>query len=250
MKTVLNVRIDCESLETALGKVLDFLVSGQHKIYTPNPEMLVKSRQDKYFSDVLNAGDLNLCDGFGLSVFAKTQRLPGVDFMVEICRLASEQGKSVYLLGSESEEVARKAAEELRKRFSTLKIVGFDRGPDIHESKEGRKLCVDELNNQTAIGRINEVNPEILFVAFGMGKQEKWIHEYLSKLPSVKIAMGVGGAFDYIAGMVLRAPLFLRKIGLEWLYRLIRQPSRLRRIWNATAVFTYHALKEKYDHKN
>lgn len=251
MKNVLNVRIDAETLETALKKVRAFLTSSQHRIYTPNPEMLVKARQDKYFREVLNAGDLNLCDGFGLSVFAKTKRLPGADFMVEICRLASELGVGIYLLGSGSDAVVRKTSDELRKRFPTLKIAGYDRGPDIHESKEvGYKLRIDEVNNQTVIERLNVSNPEIIFVAFGMGKQEKWIHENLYKMPSVKIAMGVGGAFDYIAGIVPRAPLFLRKIGLEWLYRVIRQPSRLGRIWNATAVFTYLALKEKYDHKN
>jgi N-acetylglucosaminyldiphosphoundecaprenol N-acetyl-beta-D-mannosaminyltransferase len=248
---VLGVRVDTMNSTEARDKMRVFLTSGQHKIFTPNPEMLVKARQDKYFREVLNDGDLNLCDGFGLSVFAKTERLPGVDFMFEICRLAAGEGRGVYLLGSGSDEVARRTSDELRKKFSALKIAGFGKGPDIHESKEGDyKLLIDEVNNQTVVEKINAANPEILFVAFGMGKQEKWIHENMSKLPSVKIAMGVGGSFDYIAGIVPRAPLFLRKIGLEWLYRLIRQPNRLRRIWNATAVFTYHALKDKYDHKN
>ena len=85
----------------------------------------------------------------------------------------------------------------------------------------------------------------VLFVAFGMGKQEKWIYENIEKLPSVKIAMGVGGAFDYISGSVPRAPLLLRTLGLEWAYRLWKQPSRIGRIWNATAVFMWLFLTGK-----
>jgi len=78
-----------------------------------------------------------------------------------------------------------------------------------------------------------------------MVKQEQWIYENLSKLPNIKIAMGVGGSFDYISGAIRRAPCFLRKIGLEWLYRLIKQPKRLGRIFNATVVFTFIVLKNK-----
>jgi N-acetylglucosaminyldiphosphoundecaprenol N-acetyl-beta-D-mannosaminyltransferase len=92
--------------------------------------------------------------------------------------------------------------------------------------------------------------PDVLFVAFGMGKQEKWINENLRKLPSVKIVMGVGGAFDYISGVISRAPLFLRRIGLEWLYRLARQPSRIKRIFNATVVFAYFLIKNKITKKS
>ena len=87
------------------------------------------------------------------------------------------------------------------------------------------------------------VKPDILFVAFGHGKQEKWINEYLRDLPSVKIAMGVGGAFDYLSGQTSRAPLWMRKIGLEWLYRLIREPKRLKRIWRAVIIFPIYFVK-------
>lgn len=78
-----------------------------------------------------------------------------------------------------------------------------------------------------------------------MNKQERWISENLAKMPNIKIAMGVGGSFDYISGLIHRAPCFLRKIGLEWLYRLVKQPKRLRRIFNATIVFVFIVLKNK-----
>ncbi|MCX6782184.1 MAG: WecB/TagA/CpsF family glycosyltransferase [Candidatus Magasanikbacteria bacterium] len=247
-----GVRIDNVGLPEALNKARTFLISGQHKIFTPNPEILVKAQKDNYFRDVLNTGDLNLCDGFGLKIFSDATRIPGVDFMIELCRLASEQGSSVYFLGSGSNEVAEKTAEELLKQFPMLKIVGFDKGLMMDESNiQNFELRIDQINNQTVIGRINQSHPDILFVAFGMGKQEKWIHENLTKMPGVKIAMGVGGAFDYISGIVNRAPCWMRKIGIEWLYRLISQPKRIGRIFNATTKFTFFALKEKfYDHKN
>lgn len=237
MKQVLGVKIDDLNIESALSKARDFLYStNQNKIFTPNPEMLVKAQKDEYFKKVLNSGDLNLCDGFGLSMVAKIKRITGVDFMLELCALAEKENKSIYLLGSGSDEIAKQCAEALNKKFVHLKIAGFDRGPMIEENS------MSTAENEQTINKINAANPEILFVAFGMGKQEKWIYENLAKMPSVKVAMGVGGSFDYIAGTVPRAPLFLRKIGLEWMYRLARQPKRAKRIFNATFKFVYLIL--------
>ena len=244
IKQVLGVRIDNLSLGEAQNKAVEFFDrGGQFKIFTPNPEMLVRARQDARFKEVLNKGDMNLCDGFGLSLFSGAKKITGVDFMVELCKMAAEQGSGIYLIGSGSDEVAKKTAEELLKKFSSLKISGFDKGPQIHENSG--EMIIDKINNQTAIERINQARPDILFVAFGMGKQEKWIDENLVKMPSIKIAMGVGGAFDYISGAIDRAPCWMRKIGLEWAYRLIKQPGRIGRIFNATIKFTFFALKEK-----
>lgn len=253
---VLGVRVDNLTQEEARQKVRAFLSDGkQHKIFTPNPEMLVKAQKDEYFKKVLNEGDLNLCDGFGLSLFSGAPRITGVDFMLELCALAEEQGRSVYLLGSGSDEVVKKTAEELTKKFPNLKITGYDKGPIIDENVKFQMPNSKSNNNVTmesptasrdpdlGSGQFNNV--DILFVAFGMGKQEKWIYENLSEMPGVKIAMGVGGAFDYISGAVPRAPGFMRAFGLEWMYRLIRQPRRIKRIINATVKFVYLILKEK-----
>ena len=266
VKKILDVRIDDVSITEALEKARSFLVSGQNKIFTPNPEMLVKAQKDEYFKKVLNSGDLNLCDGFGLWLavrcasschserseeslkvgekgsFAtlrmtkKTERITGIDFMLELCALAEKENRSIYLLGSGSDEITKQCAEVLNKKFVHLKIAGYDRGPMIEENS------MLTAENGSTIDKINTANPDILFVAFGMGKQEKWIYENLAKMPSVRIAMGVGGSFDYIAGAVPRAPLFLRKIGLEWMYRLARQPKRAGRIFNATFKFVYLIL--------
>ena len=203
--------------------------------------MIVKAQKDENFREVLNKGDLNICDGVGLSLASGVKRIPGIDFMLETCQIVSEENKSIFLLGSWSDEVIQKTAEKLQTRFSGLKIVGWDKGEKILEKINGH-LEYDETKNAEIIKKINNSSANMLFVAFGMGKQEKWISENLPKLISVKIAMGVGGAFDYISGTLPRAPRFLRQIGLEWMYRLIHQPGRICRIFNATIKFIYYFL--------
>ncbi len=241
---VLDIRIDEMNKRQAINQVGDFLrLPDQYKIFTPNPEMIVKAQRDEYFKKILNNGDLNLCDGFGVKLAALISgrslvRVTGVDFMIDVCGLAAEQGKGVYLLGSGDDRVVSKACEELSKKFPTLKISGYNKGPEITEglAKQLDEGILEEICNSGA---------QILFVAFGMGKQEKWIYENLSKLPNIKVAMGVGGSFDFISGKIKRAPLFLRKLGLEWLYRLIQEPRRIGRIFNATVRFGYLIFKSK-----
>ena len=269
---VLGVKVSNMDKNQALQRVGSFLNNtGQYKIFTPNPEMIVKAQKDEYFKTVLNSGDLNLCDGMGVQIFTGIKRIPGVDFMIEICRLAAEGGRSVYLLGTRFDEVVKKAAENLQKQFPNLKIVGYDKGPEVIEQnptlypspyRGGSELAdlatvppptrgrteegVFVSDNNVTIQQINQARPDILFVAFGMGKQEKWIYENLTKLPSVKVAMGVGGSFDFISGKTKRASLFLRQLGLEWVYRLWQEPRRIGRIFNATARFCYLVLKSKF----
>lgn len=242
---ILGVNINILTKQQALERVKGFLNSQkQNKIFTPNPEMLVDASKDEYFREVLNSGDLNICDGKGLSLVAKTKKIPGVDFMLDICTLAEKKNKSIYLLGSGNDEVIEKTAEKLKKRFSNLKIVGINKGVKIERSKD-YKIDYDKEKNDEITHDIIMSAPDILFVAFGHGKQEKWIDKNLKQLPSVKIAMGVGGSFDFISGKVKRAPKWMRKLGLEWLYRLFRQPSRLPRIFKATILFLYYYLKNK-----
>lgn len=242
---MLGVRIDTVTRAEAVERAHDFLFrEGQTLIFTPNPEMLVKAYSDVEFREALNRGDINLCDGRGIQLLARerVERITGVDFMLDLCGVAEHEGKSVFLLGTGSAATLEKLYVKLQKRFPKLPIAGVHAGPMITERTDGGLQIVD---NARVLVAIEEAKPDILFVAFGMGKQEKWLVEYVPMLASVKLAMGVGGAFDYLSGNVPRAPLLMRRLGLEWLYRLVRQPRRLRRIWNATVVFMWLIFKEK-----
>jgi len=238
--TILGVRIDNIKRNEALEKVSEFLNStGQHKIFTPNPEMLVEAHKDQAFREILNSSSLNICDGKGIQLVAKEkiERIPGVDFMLDICKLASEQRRRVYLLGAGKTGGPDKTAKALKKKFPQLNIVGLNAGPRLEHLNTYKPVSQEE--NERILQNINSTNPDILFVGFGHCKQEYWIDKNLKNLPSIKIAIGVGGAFDFIAGNVKRAPKWMRNTGFEWLFRLIQEPKRVGRIWNATVVFLY-----------
>lgn len=250
MPEILGVKIDSLSINEAAAKARDFLYSNkQNLIFTPNPEMLVDAQSDKYFKKVLNLSDLNLSDGFGVSFVSlgKIKRVTGADFVFKLCELAQKENKSVYLLGAGSKEVLQKTVNNLKKQFPNLHIVGFNPGPkiDFIVVEDENKIFAEQNANDNTIHDIIMSAPDILLVAFGHNKQEKWIYENLVNLPSVRIAMGVGGSFDYISGAVRRAPCFLRKIGLEWVYRLAVQPWRFRRILKAIFLFPLCLLKDK-----
>jgi N-acetylglucosaminyldiphosphoundecaprenol N-acetyl-beta-D-mannosaminyltransferase len=247
---ILNIRIDSLNVEEALSQVKSFFDQNEKKfIFTPNPEMLVKAQQDELFTEILNRGDIKLCDGFGLKLIGYLRgrifnRITGIDFLYELCNWCKNEYKSVYLLGGKEKEVVEKTREVLREKYPGLKIVGCHSGIDIKDNGNNG-LEYDQQKNQLIIEEINDVRPDVIFVAFGMGKQEKWLVENLPKITKVKIGVGVGGAFDFVSGRIPRAPLLMRKFGLEWAYRFYREPVRFKRIFNATIKFLYLALKEK-----
>lgn len=239
---ILGIEIDSLSEKEVLQTLQNFLESKQsHFITTPNPEIILASRHDPEFKNILNSSDLALPDGFGLmlaSVYLKNRlrrRITGVDLMLEICRLAAEKNYSIFLLGGLG-RVPEATASSLLKKFPSLKIVGVE---------NGFRFWGWRLPDRLLVYKIRRVKPDILFVAYGAPKQEKWLYRHLPSFTSVKIGMGVGGAFDFISGSVRRAPVFLRKMGLEWLFRLIIEPWRLPRIINATFRFSLEVIKNK-----
>jgi N-acetylglucosaminyldiphosphoundecaprenol N-acetyl-beta-D-mannosaminyltransferase len=240
---ILGVQIDNLDITDLLANVEKFLMDGkQHYIVTPNPEIVIAAQKDKEFLKILNEADISLPDGVGL-VWASyylnkplKQRITGVDFMLKICEMAEQKNCSIFLLGAKG-DVAQKTAEVLMKKFPKLKIVGTESGGEI-------KLEKLSILNSSLIEKINNAKPDILFVAFGAPKQEKWIYYYLPSLPSIKLAMGVGGAFDFISGKVKRAPRFLQKIGLEWFWRFLLEPWRWKRILTATIKFSWKVLSQ------
>lgn len=238
---ILGVKIDNLSLQEVLEKIKQFLDSpNQHYIVTPNPEFLVAAQKDEKFKEILNYADVAVADGIGLVKAAKflgqrLQRVTGVDLVWTICELAEQKNSPVYFLGAK-ELIAAQAAENLKKYYPNLKIAGAESGGEIIDPSQ---------NDLDLLNRINDTKPLIIFVAFGQVKQEKWIFYHLDKLPTVKLAIGIGGALDYISGRVVRAPKFIRRIGLEWLYRLIWEPKRWKRIFNAVVVFPVLVLISK-----
>ena len=209
---------------------------GKHYIVTPNPEIVVQAQKDPEFKKILNSADLSIPDGIGLVLLSKvgseklSERVTGVDFLDGLAALAENFGFSIYLLGGK-QGVAEEAAEELRKRYPKLKIAGTSVGnPDPKFDKETRKPLTDK-------------KIDILAVAYGSPKQEKWIARNLRYL-NVKLAIGVGGAFDFISGNKRRAPVWMQKVGLEWVFRLLNEPRRVKRQL-ALPYFAYLVIREK-----
>lgn len=194
---------------------------GQHQIATVNPEYLMAARRDTAFRAVLQRADLCLPDGVGVTLAARylgrplRERVAGVDLVQAIAARAVQAGWRLYLLGA-APGVAKRAAEALRRQSPGLQICGtFAGSPSPNEEVE-------------IANRIARTEPDILLVAYGAPAQDLWIARNLARTGAA-VGIGVGGAFDYIAGVVPRAPGWMRRIGFEWLYRLMHQPWRWRR---------------------
>ena len=253
---VLNVRVNKITAEEIINKIEKFLLSEkQHYLVTFNPEMAVEARRDNHFQGIINQADLVIPDGVGIILAGKIidrkislKKISGIDLIYKICEAEFIKDKKIYLLGA-GEKVAEKTANILKQKYSRLSIVGAEEGIEISNTRyqvsKSNNKSLSELNNKL-IQRINKAEPDILFVAFGSPNQEKWIFENLKKMPSVKLAMGVGGSFDFISGKIKRAPLVFRKLGLEWFWRLMLEPRRTKRIYNATIKFSWLVLKSMF----
>ncbi len=233
---ILGVQIDNVTEEEALDRIQDMICTGQpHQIITPAIEQVICSRRDEEFNQVLRDADLVVPDGMQV-IFAsrlhKTplkERITGVDLVPQICRLAVKNGYSVFFLGGE-EGVADQTAKKLQEIAPGLKVAGTYCPPYQFEKNPGE--------DRKAISAVQEVNPDILFVAFGAPRQEKWIHERKHDL-GVPVMLGVGGAFNFIIGKEKRAPKWIQNIGMEGIYRLFHRPRDLwkRVILNAPYFF-------------
>jgi N-acetylglucosaminyldiphosphoundecaprenol N-acetyl-beta-D-mannosaminyltransferase len=153
-----------------------------------------------------------------------------MDFILNLMPLAQEKNWRIFFLGGK-DDVPEFAKKVLQNKYSNLQIVGAETGPFWHEDELKANEELKELVN-----KINNSQADILLVAFGAPKQEKFIDFFRNDL-NVKVAIGVGGSLDYISGLVPRAPEWIRQVGLEWLYRLFKQPSRIKRIFTATIIF-------------
>lgn len=240
--TILGTNIHNLSLDETLDRIRGFLNGTErHQIVTTNPEFIMAARKDDAFRHILNSASLSVADGMGVVFAARRygqklkQRITGVDLMERIVHMAEEENKSIFLLGSKR-GVPERAAEVLKERYPELDVAGAECGyRRWHRPIKDHKL----------VHMINRRKPDIVFVAFGQVKQEKWIYHNLPQLKTVRVAMGVGGSFDYLSKNVRRAPAWMRRLGLEWLFRVARQPWRLPRIVTAVAHFSLAVLFTK-----
>ncbi|MBI4257171.1 WecB/TagA/CpsF family glycosyltransferase [Candidatus Uhrbacteria bacterium] len=243
---LLGVRIDDLSASEIEAMLEDWLRDqGGHTIVTPNAEFLLEARENVAFMDLLNHSDLAVADSVSLQYAAVAlsesrlvNRLPGVDLLERLCALASRVGVRVLLLGG-APSSAEASAQKFRQRFVGLDIAAIDPGRIVWQ---GSYLEV----NEDLLRQVNAYAPSIIAVALGSHKQEQFIVQVRAACPSVKIWIGVGGALEMISGQKKRAPRWVSKVGLEWLWRLLIEPRRWRRIFNASIVFPLIVAREAF----
>ena len=219
---VLGVRVDCLDMGAALDRIEELVdAGGHHQVATVNPEFVMSAQKDPEFSQVLESADLCLADGTGVVWAARRQGcelsgpVPGVDLLPPLAAMCARRGFRLFLLGA-APGVAAQLATRLRAEVPNLEVAAHSGSPDPSSDDETLRL-------------IHAHRAQVLLVAFGAPKQDLWIARLKDRL-GVSVAIGVGGAFDYLTGRVPRAPVWMRRAGLEWLHRLANQPWRIRRM--------------------
>jgi N-acetylglucosaminyldiphosphoundecaprenol N-acetyl-beta-D-mannosaminyltransferase len=227
MVKVLGARVDnVDMLQTLclVQKYIDqFSKNGNnHYIVTLNAEIIYKAQEDPDLLQIINTADLVTPDGSGVLWAARQlseplkERVTGIDLMVQVCQQAHHAGWRLYLFGG-APGVADMAADNIREQFADINIVGTRNGY-FSPAEEG--YIIEDIEEQ---------KPDVLFVALGAPKQEKWINSHREKLKAAVI-IGVGGSFDVLAGNIKRAPVLWQKMRLEWLWRLLSDPRRIKRM--------------------
>lgn len=240
--TILGVGVDNSTEDEALAQIAAWIRTGEpHQIVTVNPEFVIEARRNAAFRRVLAAADLATADGFGIMLAARINgtplrsRVTGIGLSRRIAQQAARSGWRLFLLGA-APGIAEKAAAILEAENPGLQIAGCYAGSPNPTQEQGIRA------------RIAATQPDILLVAYGHPAQDMWIarNQPLLRIP---VAIGVGGTFDEITGVVPSAPAWMQRMGLKWLYRLLSQPQRWRRIVNAVPVFLVLVLWEKIKKK-
>jgi len=220
---ILGVLVDHVTMDDALFRLKNFLNEEKaHAVFTPNSEIIMVAHKDAEFCKTLNSGDLIVADGIGVVYASKIlkaplpERVAGFDLSSKLIEAVSDGSRSLYFFGGKP-GVAELAIRNLTEKYPALSVCGFSDG------------YFDEAKEQQIIEDIKAKKPDILFVCLGAPKQEKWIAEHKDEL-GAKLLLGVGGSLDVWAGTVERAPEKYQKAGLEWFYRLLKQPSRFFRM--------------------
>ncbi|MGE7664346.1 WecB/TagA/CpsF family glycosyltransferase [Ureibacillus composti] len=217
---VLGIQVNTENYDELIPKVFERIETKEKSLIVAiNPEKIIKAKEDPSLKKLLNEAEFQIPDGIGVILASKiqkgqiTSRVTGVDMMLRLCQEAAKRKKPIFLYGGKP-GVADKAAEKLREIYPGIVIAGTQDGYEKDQNK--------------VIEKINEAKPDLLFVAMGSPKQENWINANRDQLHPT-IYQGVGGSFDVLAGTVKRAPEAFQKMGMEWFYRLMKEPKRLKR---------------------
>jgi len=221
---ILGIPVDKITEKESLERIIDFINEKKfHLIVTINSENATKALENKIFLDVIKNADLVIPDGIGIIFASKIlgnklpERIPGIDLSYKLLEISNEKGYKIVLIGGK-EGVAEGAKENLKKIFPNLNIAMTYNG--YFNEDEERKI-VDE---------IQKIEPDILLVGMGSGKQEIWIWNNREKFKNIGVCIGVGGTLDIWAGKKKRAPKLVQNLGLEWLYRVIIEPKRIFRV--------------------
>ncbi len=219
-ETVLGIQVNTENYDELIEQIFQRIERKEKSLIVAiNPEKIMKAKEDPALKKLLNEAEFQIPDGIGVILASKIQkgqiseRVTGVDLMMRLCEEAATKQKSIFLYGGKP-GVAASAAEKLKELYPGIQIAGIQHGY--------------ETDNEKVIAKINEAKPDILFVAMGSPKQENWINANRDQLYPT-IYQGVGGSFDVLAGNVKRAPKAFQKVGLEWFYRLMMEPKRIKR---------------------
>lgn len=244
---ILGVDIDNITIEEA-GEITKNLIEKSNKsckmIVAPNVEFIMTAQKDEEFANILKKADFATPDSIGVMIGGKLQkkpfkqRIPGQAYFRKVLEVGEKEGWSIYLLGGKG-DVAKLASENIKKIYPKLNIVGCHEG------------FFEEDSEEDVIKEINNLKPNVLFVAMGAPIQEKWIAKHQEEL-KVDVAAGQGGTFDYEAGKIKRAPVIFQKLGIEWFWRLILQPARFFRmlvlpVYLLKIIFTKDITKGKFD---
>jgi N-acetylglucosaminyldiphosphoundecaprenol N-acetyl-beta-D-mannosaminyltransferase len=234
---LLGVRVHRVTMAMTLEAIRGFISSGRpHMIVTADASMIAMAQSDSELKEIVNAADLVTPDGSGLIKGAKIlgtpllERVSGVDICREICAMSAEMGFSIFFLGSEP-GIAEAAAENLQKQFPGMHVAGVRHGffkPD---------------QDAEIVALVRESGASVLLAGMGIPRQEKWIKQYLNEL-GVCIAIGVGGSMDIFSGKVKRAPIWMQNHGLEWIFRLCQDPSKIKKV-AILPKFLIMVVKEK-----
>lgn len=216
-------------------QAVDWAYSKHGQIVTINPEMISAAQKNSDFAEIINSAELVVADGIGVEIGLKilgykVKRIAGIDLGKALVEKFTASGKSVAMIGAKP-GVVDSAIENLSKEYQNLNVV---------YSHDG---YFD--NDEDIIASVISANPDLILVALGSPKQEFFIHNLKEKLPNSTL-IGLGGSFDVWAGVVERAPKIYQKLGLEWLYRTLKEPKRLKRIFPTLPLFVLKVLKERF----